>query len=208
MFFRVMPGYAHVLLALADGASKVLESFTHLISPLIKAGLYVHGFFIYAGLAVTGIVALFRWLPVLGEMLVNIGLKSFRMGKLAVEALTSPLGVTALFFAAFVTLAVVIGRTQDATVRWANSLQNAIDNSKSLPEVFTNTVIALSRVTDGMRNFGPSPTPPGRRSTTRVPPFTSASRAFPTRRRNTRNCCRSSRSTTMSWRWNPPGWAR
>lgn len=58
--FHDMPGYVHILLAFGDIFLTVAANIIQFLGPVIKAGLYLHGFMVYAGLAVTAIVALGR----------------------------------------------------------------------------------------------------------------------------------------------------
>ena len=58
--FRDMPGYVHILLLVGDAFLHVTANVVQFLSPIIRAGLYLHGFMVYVGLAVTGILALSR----------------------------------------------------------------------------------------------------------------------------------------------------
>ena len=55
-----LPGYVHILLLVGDAILTVAADAVAFAAPLLKAGLAIHGFLIYVGLAVTGIVALGR----------------------------------------------------------------------------------------------------------------------------------------------------
>jgi hypothetical protein len=55
---KQVPGYAEVFLQLFTKISAGIEWFTAIAGPVIKAGLALHGFFLYAGLATTAGVAL------------------------------------------------------------------------------------------------------------------------------------------------------
>jgi hypothetical protein len=52
-FFKAMPGYAEILLGLADGITHVIEVTTGAIIPVINLGLALHGAVLYLGLAAT-----------------------------------------------------------------------------------------------------------------------------------------------------------
>jgi hypothetical protein len=55
---KVVPQYAQILLGLGDAFTKILETLTRVLSPVIGFGLALHGAIVYIGLAVTGIFAL------------------------------------------------------------------------------------------------------------------------------------------------------
>ena len=55
-----LPGYVHILLTIGDAILTVAADAVQFASPLLKAGLALHGFILYVGLAVTAIVALGR----------------------------------------------------------------------------------------------------------------------------------------------------
>jgi SLT domain-containing protein len=55
-----LPGYVHILLTIGDALLTVAADAVAFLTPVLKAGLALHGFMIYVGLAVTGIVALGR----------------------------------------------------------------------------------------------------------------------------------------------------
>lgn len=58
--FKDTPGYVRILLAVGDAFLTITADVVQFLSPLIKAGLYVHGFIVYVGLAVTALIALGR----------------------------------------------------------------------------------------------------------------------------------------------------
>lgn len=55
-----LPGYVHILLLIGDAILTMGADAVAAAAPLLKVGLAIHGFMIYVGLAVTGIVALGR----------------------------------------------------------------------------------------------------------------------------------------------------
>jgi SLT domain-containing protein len=57
---KSMPGYAEALLNILDGATKGLEAFTGsgFVQGALRAGLALHGLFVYGGLAATAVMAL------------------------------------------------------------------------------------------------------------------------------------------------------
>lgn len=55
-----MPGIVHVLLPLGDAFLKTTAAAIEFLGPLLKIGLLIHGVLIYAGLAITAVVALGR----------------------------------------------------------------------------------------------------------------------------------------------------
>lgn len=55
-----LPGYVHILLTIGDAILTMGADAVAAAAPLLKVGLAIHGFMIYVGLAVTGIVALGR----------------------------------------------------------------------------------------------------------------------------------------------------
>jgi hypothetical protein len=57
-FIKDVPGYAEIIQELFVKISAGIEAFTAVAGPVIKAGLALHGFFLYTGLAVTAGVAL------------------------------------------------------------------------------------------------------------------------------------------------------
>jgi len=83
--FRAVPGYAEILLSVGDAITKVIESFTQFAEPVIAAGLLLHGFFIYGGLAVTvslalvaGVVKLIGAFGKFNEAVTLVGLNSLK----------------------------------------------------------------------------------------------------------------------------------
>lgn len=52
---KAMPGFAHLFLDLGVAASKAVEWISKMPTPLLYAGLGLHGLFVYGGLAVTGL---------------------------------------------------------------------------------------------------------------------------------------------------------
>ncbi len=68
-FIKAVPGYAEVIQELFVKVSAGIETFTALTIPVMHAGLALHGFFLYTGLAVTAGVALITGLGnVIGHM--------------------------------------------------------------------------------------------------------------------------------------------
>ncbi len=57
-FIKLVPGYAEIIEELFEKISAGVEAFTVFAAPVIKAGLALHGFFLYTGLAISGGVAL------------------------------------------------------------------------------------------------------------------------------------------------------
>ena len=55
-----LPGYVHILLTIGDAILTMAADTVQALAPFIKLGLAIHGFMIYVGLAVTGVVALSR----------------------------------------------------------------------------------------------------------------------------------------------------
>jgi hypothetical protein len=55
-----LPGYVHILLLVGDAILTLAANAVAAAAPLLKAGLALHGFLIYVGLAVTAVVALGR----------------------------------------------------------------------------------------------------------------------------------------------------
>jgi hypothetical protein len=69
--FKAVPGYANVLLNLFDTFTRIAETAVRIAEPVIAAGLALHGFILYTGLAVTAAVALYG---ALGKLAVSFGL--------------------------------------------------------------------------------------------------------------------------------------
>jgi hypothetical protein len=61
-FVKDVPGYAAVIEELWVKLSYGIENFVNFAGPVIKAGLALHGFFLYVGLATTAGVAMLAWL--------------------------------------------------------------------------------------------------------------------------------------------------
>jgi len=79
-FFKAMPGYVHLLLAIGDGFLQATAAIMQ--SPVgnffLRVGLAIHGFIIYAGLAVTAVYALGRAISAaaIGTYLTKMGMAS------------------------------------------------------------------------------------------------------------------------------------
>jgi hypothetical protein len=58
--FKAFPGYANILLGIAVAVTHVIEQVSALAAPLVNAGLWFHGFIVWAGLATTAVVILGR----------------------------------------------------------------------------------------------------------------------------------------------------
>jgi len=73
---KAMPGYAEIFLNLWDAVSKGAEALTAATIPILKVGLALHGFIVYAGLAVTAVLKLGPPVAKLAGTLYDLGLKS------------------------------------------------------------------------------------------------------------------------------------
>jgi hypothetical protein len=92
--FRAVPGYAEILLTVGNAILHVIAAFANFAEPVIAAGLLLHGFFIYGGLAVTmslglvaGIVKLAGAFTKFNEAITLVGynaLKSFALSMVGV----------------------------------------------------------------------------------------------------------------------------
>jgi hypothetical protein len=142
--FKSVPGYANVLLTLADGVSKVAENVVRTGQPILAWGLAAHGAFLYAGLAATGFANIMpKILSGVGNLVGNLGavdgkLASFGaagekaasglrgFGVAAAGASALPWGWIALAAAGILAIALAARSAHDATVNWLNSMQQTL----------------------------------------------------------------------------------
>lgn len=85
---RSLPGYANYILTAFDGLTHGIEVLTAqpLTQWLLRAGLGMHGFFVYAGLAATGVMALVPWASRLVTVLAGAGRASTALRDLGTAA--------------------------------------------------------------------------------------------------------------------------
>ncbi|HUY45617.1 MAG TPA: hypothetical protein VMV92_07805, partial [Streptosporangiaceae bacterium] len=142
--FRVMPGYAQVLLNVADGVSKVAESAVSMAAPVIGAGLALHGAWLYAGLGVTVLSAAVRGgLTVVGNFAEKAAMAAadssllggalskaapamFGLAAGAADAAALPWGWIMAAAAGVGVLVYALVSAKDATQQWLGSLQQTL----------------------------------------------------------------------------------
>lgn len=166
---HVMPGYAEILLGLGDNFLKLAEWVTKVGEPVIRLGLLIHGFIVWAGLGASA--AFFLGKAVIGLADSAIGRAILAFGVFIADLITMTLTeglATAATFAfgaaldllmdnpliwigaavgALAGLVFWMSTSKSATEKWGDSLQKTIDNSATVTEGFKNTQSALSLVT-------------------------------------------------------------
>jgi Transglycosylase SLT domain len=157
-----VPGYAAILLKVGTAALGMAESFVQAAAPVIKIGLAAHGAIIYLGLLSTGITKLITGgLGMLSSMALkgalavenlgpagaaaSKGLTTF--GAAAEEAAALPWGQITIAAGLFVYFADKMGTATDATERFVQAQQNAVQQA-SLADVLAANSAALTAVNE------------------------------------------------------------
>jgi Phage tail lysozyme len=161
-FFKAMPGYAQILLGLADGITHVIETVTGAIVPVINLGLALHGAILYIGLAATagaflvsgvftqiGRLALFAavGLDGLGAAGGVAATGLLEVGAAAETAATLPWGWIMTAVAGLILLTIEFSKTKDAATAFSDSMQSLVQNAKLMDLMMTlNSAIEQSSV--------------------------------------------------------------
>jgi low affinity Fe/Cu permease len=142
--FRVVPGYAQILLNLAVAGSHVIEWATSAGAPILKWGLIAHGAFLYAGLAATGFARIMPAIIVgVGNLVANLGATGGRLasmggnfekaaagmrgfGVAAAGASALPWGWIAIVAAGIGVIVYEMLTAKSATQQWIASLEQGI----------------------------------------------------------------------------------
>jgi hypothetical protein len=171
--FKAMPGWAEILLGLTGTFTHLAEVFTGsgLVQGLLNAGLWMHGFIIYAGLATTAVLKLQQPLLALGSMFLGLGVKvAAYVGSLAAaegatatfEAALAPLAANpmlgvALAAGALVGLAVIIAHSTTAVQNFYGALQKGLQNVPLLQLSTTlqsDQAVSASKLADATTKLG------------------------------------------------------
>lgn len=149
-FLKVVPGYAHVLLGLGDGATHVAEVFTAMAEPVLRAGLAFHGAAIYLGLAGTlvasslrgGITMIGNWAEKAGMAILStdaFGAAGEKAGSAllgfsgaAADAAALPWGWITIAAAGIGILAYKMLTAKDATQQWLAAQQQALQAASAV----------------------------------------------------------------------------
>jgi hypothetical protein len=140
---KVMPGYAQVLLTVADDFTKIAETASRVAAPVIGIGLAAHGAALYAGLLGTAVTFLAtRGLNLVAGVALSAatGLGKLGLdGSLAARGLTGvadsaaaaaglPLGWIGIAVAGFAALAFALGSAKDAAQTFNGTIQQELAN--------------------------------------------------------------------------------
>lgn len=165
---KVMPGYAQVLLTVADDVSKLAESFSRVAAPVLQFGLAAHGAVLYAGLLGTAVTFLAtRGLNLIANVALAAagGLENFgtagkaasgamlNFGAAAEGAAALPWGWIGIAVAGFVALVVALNSSKDAAQTFNATIQQTLANtqlaslSTTLQEAQIETAAKLTSTT-------------------------------------------------------------
>lgn len=140
---KALPGYAQKLLVVLQVVTHAMESFTGsgFVQDLLKAGLAMHGAWLYAGLLVGGIMLLKGPLLALGGWVMGgiEKLAALRVAFMATAAeegvfaaisdLLSPWGWVAVGIGALTVLGIWLSRSKTATQQWLDTMQGSLDKA-------------------------------------------------------------------------------
>jgi hypothetical protein len=165
---HVMPGYANILLNFGDGFLRLAEWVSKVAEPLIGAGLWIHGFIVWAGLGASAAFFMGRAIIFVGNTAIGAAVKSFGIfiARLVVMAATQGIATAATFafgaalnvisanpliwvgaaIGALAGLAFWLSRSKDDVTKWGNNLQTTIDNASSVTEGLKLTQESLAAV--------------------------------------------------------------
>lgn len=138
--FGALPGYAFVLFSFLAVLTHIVEVAFIAIEPLLRVGLAFHGVFIYAGLAVTVLSVVLRWVVALGGWFAQLAVKMIIFGQIlagiiaeegvlsAMQALfeINPFFWVAAAIVAVIGLGIAIARTHSQTQDWINGLEQGL----------------------------------------------------------------------------------
>jgi hypothetical protein len=169
----VMPGYAEILLNFGDTFLRLAEYVSRVAKPIIGAGLWIHGFIVWAGLGATAAWALSKAVFALGTTAVGTAVKSFGIFIARLTALVFTEGIaTASTFALDTALQVIadnpllwigtvigalaglvfwMNHSTTSAEKWGNTLQQSIDNSATVMQGLQRTQFALSATSNSLQ---------------------------------------------------------
>lgn len=145
--FKAMPGYAEILLGVANAGLRVIDWAVKVGEPIVHAGLAFHGAALYIGLAATAVSGLVRGgLNGIANLALNsaIGLGKLGLGGSraaagleatafrASAAANLPWGWIALVAAGVGFLAYKMITAKDATQQWFSSLETALNETSAI----------------------------------------------------------------------------
>lgn len=167
---HVMPGYAQILLDFGDNLLKLAEWASKAGEPLLKIGLAVHGFIVWAGLGVAAAYFMSKAIIFFGATAIGGALKSMGIfiarlifltvtegiatgATFAFSAALEAISANPLFWigaaiGALAGLVLWFSRSENATQKWGDNLQKNIDNASNATQGITLTQTALSSVND------------------------------------------------------------
>jgi hypothetical protein len=152
--FKAVPGYASILLSLAVSMTHVIEVFTQVAEPVIAAGLWLHGFIIYTGVAVTGTLALVGGLAKLIKGFITFAAASQVSGVGALKSFGSMLVTGGLAIAGW---AQGILTAEGAAAKFSTALAPLALNPMAWVGIaaiaLTGLVIAILRSKDAAQSF-------------------------------------------------------
>lgn len=144
------PGYAEMLLGIADAGSHVLEWASNAAGPVLHWGMVAHGAFLYAGLAATGVANILpKVLGGVGNLALSVGTAGGKLegmgalgekaagglrvfGGAAADAATLPWGWIAIAAAGVGFLAYEMFTAKDATEQWISGMRQALQNMPAI----------------------------------------------------------------------------
>lgn len=157
---KAMPGYAEIFLNLWVAVSKGAEIVTSVTVPILNAALALHGFIVYAGLAVTAVLLLKDSLLAFGAGVIKAGISIAVLGgemlaaaasgdvlaaaMLLVDATGGPLVWITVAVAALGALVVWMLNAKSAAEQWNASMQKTIDNAPTIAAGITDITNAIA----------------------------------------------------------------
>lgn len=163
----VMPGYAEILLGFGDAFLHITAIVVNAAKPFIGAGLWIHGFIVWAGLGATITWAFGHALIFFGDKAIGTAIKGIISAGIAAGGMAGEFSiltaVVGTFEATWATLTAIspwiwigaavgaligltlwMGKSTNATQKWGDALQKGIDNAKSIAEGIQRTNQAAS----------------------------------------------------------------